>query len=394
MEKDDKFRNWGVRMAYTILVVDDVAFNRTVLKAALKDMEDVEFTDAVNGVQALEVMESADISLVILDLMMPEKNGFDVLRDMRQDHRLKDIPVIVYSAMDEIDSISEALSLGAYDYFTKPLKPKQMNVILPMKVKNAIQLYEQQKTIQALNEKMSLEMLLANVFQQSLLKERQSFAAADMYGKFIPCHEVGGDFYDCVEYGEDLWFIMADVSGYGVAAAMLSSMLKVEFQHCVQQFQYPNDVLRHLNNVFCNLTKSNYCLTAFVGLIKDKTLWYSNAGQSYPVFFQSAKNEAAILRESSASIGLVENEEYELHQTPIAAGDIVVTYTEGLLENKLDRAGGADSVYEELSGCVINRKHLLLERPTEFFETIFQLFGDATDKKTKTDMAMMVLCAK
>ncbi len=379
-------------MAYTILVVDDVAFNRTVLKAALKDMEDVSFADAVNGVQALEMMETNDVSLVILDLMMPEKNGFDVLREMRQDHRLKDIPVIVYSAMDEIDSISEALSLGAYDYFTKPLKPKQMNVILPMKVKNAIQLYEQQKTIQTLNEKMSLEMLLANVFQQSLLKERQSFANADMYGKFIPCHEVGGDFYDCIEYGDSLWFIMADVAGYGVAAAMLSSMLKVEFQHCVQQFKYPNEVIRHINNVFCNLTKSNYSLTAFVGLIKEGTLWYSNAGQSHPVFFRAKTQTAETLQESSQNIGMIADEEYEQHEVSVAKGDLIVTYTEGLLENKV--ANDLGSVYEDLSTCVVSHKELLENRSPEFFEAIFQLFGNAANKKVKTDMAMMVIAVK
>lgn len=379
-------------MAYTILVVDDVAFNRTVLKAALKDMEDVTFTDAVNGVQALEIMETEEISLVILDLMMPEKNGFDVLREMRQDHKLKDVPVIVYSAMDEIDSISEALSLGAYDYFTKPLKPKQMNVILPMKVKNAIQLYEQQKTIQALNEKMSLEMLLANVFQQSLLKERQSFGAADMYGKFIPCHEVGGDFYDCLEAGENLWFIMADVAGYGVAAAMLSSMLKVEFQHCVQQFQYPNEVIRHINNVFCNLTKSNYSLTAFVGLIKEGKLWYSNAGQSHPVFFRAATKSTETLHESSQNIGMIADEEYELHDLDVATGDLIVSYTEGLLENKI--ANDCGSIYEDLSACVIDYKDMLEERSTEFFEAVFQLFGNAANKKVKTDMAMMVIAVK
>lgn len=379
-------------MAYTILVVDDVAFNRTVLKAALKDMEDVSFADAVNGVQALEMMEADDVSLVILDLMMPEKNGFDVLREMRQDTRLKDIPVIVYSAMDEIDSISEALSLGAYDYFTKPLKPKQMNVILPMKVKNAIQLYEQQKTIQALNEKMSLEMLLANVFQQSLLKEHQSFECADMYGKFIPCHEVGGDFYDCLEYDDNLWFIMADVAGYGVAAAMLSSMLKVEFQHCIQQFQYPNEVIRHINNVFCNLTKSNYSLTAFVGLIKNGKLWYSNAGQSHPVFFHAETKTAEILKESSQNIGIVANEEYEQYELSVEKGDLIVTYTEGLLENKI--ANDFGSVYEDLSSCVISYKDMLEEHSPEFFEAVFQLFGNAANKKVKTDMAMMVIAVK
>lgn len=379
-------------MGYNILVVDDISFNRTVLKSALRDMEDVTFYEASNGEQALDMLVEHEISLLVLDLMMPGKNGFDVLRDMRSTASFRDIPVIVYSAIDEIDSISEALELGAYDYFTKPLKPKQMNVILPLKVRNALKNYEQQKTIQGLNEKIKVEMLMANVLQQSLLHEEQDMPDGIMYGKYVPCHEIGGDFYDCAQLGENLWFIMADVSGYGVPAAMLSSMLKVEFHHCIRSLESPDAVMRYINNTFCQFTQGNYCLTAFVGLIRHKELWYSNAGQPYPFLWSSATESMRILRESSFTLGMVEDEVFGLNHCSLQTGDIILSYTDGLLEDKVIH--GSQGVYEDLANCFKSYRHIIQESPAQFFEIMFRLFGNSVTKSVKNDMAMMLICLK
>lgn len=379
-------------MVNNILIVDDIAFNRTLMRAALKDMENVEFYEAVNGVQALEVLQARECSLVILDLMMPEKNGFEVLAEMNMSNTLKHIPVIVYSAMDKIDYISQALELGAYDYFTKPIKPRQMNVILPMKVKNALRNYSQQKTIQSLNEKMRLDLLLANLFQQSLLKEKAELSMVDMYGKYVPYQEIGGDFYECVQLGDEVWFIMADVSGYGVAAAMLSSMLKMEFQHAIQLLSMPDKVLQHMNNVFCKITQGNYCLTAFVGLIRKQQMWYSNAGQPYPIIYKEQTQTVDVLRESSFTIGMIEDEQYGLHQIEIAPGDILMAYTDGLLECKV--VCDSENVYDDLADCFSSYKQIIRENPMEFFEVVFRLFGNAENKKVNSDMAVMLICMK
>lgn len=379
-------------MGHNVLIVDDIAFNRTLMRAALRDMENVEFIEAVNGTQALEIMERKECHLVILDLMMPEKNGFEVLTEMRMNNRLRDIPVIVYSAKDDVDYISQALELGAYDYFTKPIKPKQMNVILPMKVKNALNSYEQQKTIQGFNEKMRLDLLLANVFQQSLLKEKQDFPLVTMYGKYVPSQEIGGDFFECVQMGDEVWFIMADVSGYGVSAAMLSSMLKMEFQHAIQLLSMPDKILQHMNNVFCKITQGNYCLTAFVGLIRSRQLWYSNAGQPYPLIYKEQTQTVDILSESSFTLGMIEDEQYGLYQIELEAGDVLMTYTDGLLEYKV--ASDSIRIYDDLANCFSSYKEIVRENPSEFFEILFRLFGNAVNKKVNNDMAVMLIYVK
>lgn len=379
-------------MGCKILVVDDVTVNRAIMKVALESIENVEFIDAVNGVEALEIVNAQEISLVILDLMMPLKDGFEVLKEMKSTPVLCDIPVIVYSGNEDVESVTEALQLGAYDYFTKPLKPREMKVILPMKAKNALKSYEQQKTIQALNLKMQVDLLMAHIFQQSLLSEKQQMSNAVMYGKYVPSQDIGGSFYECMQIDDAVWFIMADVSGDGVSAAMLSSMLKMEFEHCIKILHSPEKVLRVMNHTFCKITQSDYELTAFVGMIRDNVLSYSNAGHSYPLVFNKEEQSMKVLRESSSTLGMMSEEKYSLHKMNMSLGDIIVTYTQGLIENKvmIDSLG----VYDDLANCFFNCKHMIDEDIAGFFAVMFQLFGNRGHQAVSGDMAMMLVCVK
>ncbi|TWH46718.1 CXXX repeat peptide modification system protein [Sporomusa sp. KB1] len=128
-------------MAYQILLVDDVLLNRKVVTVALSGLPDVAFLEAADGVNALKVIHSETINLIILDLIMPgEVAGFDVLREIKASVLYKHIPIIVYSAVSDTASIKQALELGAYDYLIKPLKPQELQTILPEKVKDALQL--------------------------------------------------------------------------------------------------------------------------------------------------------------------------------------------------------------------------------------------------------------
>lgn len=379
-------------MGYKILVVDDIAVNRAVVRLALETIENVEFIDAVNGVEALEIVIEQEIDLVILDLMMPIKDGFEVLTEMKKTPSLWDIPVIVYSANEDVESVSEALELGAYDYFTKPLKPREMKIILPMKAKNALKSYDQQRIIQELNLKLKVDLLMANILQQSLLSEKQEMSNAQMYGKYIPVQEIGGDFYDCMQIDNTVWFIMADVSADGVSAAMLSSMLKMEFQHCIRNLDSPEKVLRFMNNTFCKITQNDYSLTAVVGMIRDDVFWYSNAGQPYPLVYNATEDKMEVLRESNSILGIVEDERYSLHKVDIAPGDIIITYNQGLIEDKVmsDSVG----VYDDLANCFLSYRHVIDEDVVEFFTIMFRLFGNGTKVEPSDDMAMMLVAIK
>lgn len=144
-------------MAYEILIADDILINRRVIKTALKDIGDVIFHEAEDGNAAMRYVLEKDINLIILDLMMPEKNGFEVLHELKYTEKYRLVPVIIYSVLDDIDNIHRALEMGAYDYFTKPLTVEQVKTVLPFKVKNAIESYEQKKLLLEVNKQLEEE---------------------------------------------------------------------------------------------------------------------------------------------------------------------------------------------------------------------------------------------
>ena len=106
-----------------ILVVDDIEDNRYALTRRLKREGYERVIEATNGREALDKLESENVDLVLLDIMMPEIDGFEVLRRMRADTRLRHVGVIIISASEELESIVKAVELGAEDYIPKPFNP-------------------------------------------------------------------------------------------------------------------------------------------------------------------------------------------------------------------------------------------------------------------------------
>lgn len=136
-----------------ILLVDDVLLNRKVVKVALGGLPNMTFLEATDGVNALEVIHSQPIALVILDLVMPGNvTGFDILREVKASVLYKHIPVIVYSAIADTASIKQALELGAHDYLVKPLKPQELQSVLPEKVRDALKNSENSKDSQSTSQ--------------------------------------------------------------------------------------------------------------------------------------------------------------------------------------------------------------------------------------------------
>ena len=106
-----------------LLVVDDVEDNRFALSRRLARQGYLNVTTAADGQQALELLNSKPFDLVLLDIMMPNVNGYEVLAEMKASEGLRHIPVIMISAVDEIDSVIRCIELGAEDYLPKPFNP-------------------------------------------------------------------------------------------------------------------------------------------------------------------------------------------------------------------------------------------------------------------------------
>jgi phosphoserine phosphatase RsbU/P len=378
-----------------ILIVDDMPVNRKLMKKVLSDtVGDITFIDAEDGFQALECLDRYDIDLVILDLMMPGKDGFEVLADMRKNLWHRDIPVIVNSAISDMESIKKTLELGAMDYFTKPITPEQMKVIIPLKANNALKFYEQRKKLKEINRRMENELKIASILQRSLIKIQDDYQRIRVYQKYMACDELGGDLFDLVEMGAKDWFMIADITGHGVAASLVASMLKVVFNHAIQFNSDPAAVLEEINSTFFRLLVDNtdLCFSVFVGLVEGDTITFANAGHPYPILITHDPNEWKMLETNGFLIGLMDDTDYENRTITWNPGEAILTYTDGMFENPQEP--------EEMKGfqSVILHARLLekeaLNHPESFMDKLLASFGKVDLEHLDDDIAMMYMIRK
>lgn len=134
-----------------ILIVDDVEANRFVLRDIISDMG-YQPVLTENGMQALKMMQHMKIQLIVLDIAMPEMDGYEVCQRLKENPETREIPVIFISAFDEPDDIVKGFSVGGEDYITKPFIPEVVKARVGMHLK----LYEANRNIQEINRQLQV----------------------------------------------------------------------------------------------------------------------------------------------------------------------------------------------------------------------------------------------
>ncbi|MFB1009789.1 MAG: response regulator [Sulfurospirillum sp.] len=139
---------------YNVLIVDDVSDNIKVAMNILKE-NNYNFSFALNGKQALEIIKTKSFDIVLLDIMMPHMNGFEVCEYLKRDPQTQDIPVIFLTAKADLDSLAKGFKVGAVDYITKPFYADE----LISRVKTHIELYRAKKVLQQNNLDLHVKIL-------------------------------------------------------------------------------------------------------------------------------------------------------------------------------------------------------------------------------------------
>ena len=210
-----------------ILVVEDNDDNVYTLKLHL-DLEGyIDVETARDGEEAIARLKTDTFDLVLLDVMMPKIDGFQVLIWLKDQARLRDLPVIMISALTELNSMARCIELGAVDYLLKPFNP----VLLKARLGATLEKKRLRDEIDAHLARLQEELDAARRLQMAMVP--QSFPAPssdfpiDLCASMEPAREVGGDLYDffLTEDGM-LCFLVGDVSGKGMAAALFMARTK------------------------------------------------------------------------------------------------------------------------------------------------------------------------
>jgi serine phosphatase RsbU (regulator of sigma subunit) len=321
-----------------LLVVDDTEVNRDLLNRRLAALGH-SIATAENGRQALEILGRGGIDLVLLDIMMPEMDGFEVLERMRADAALSRVPVIMISAVDEIESVARAIELGAADYLPKPFN----TVVLRARVGATLEKKRLQDAERQHARALERELEIGRQIQRDFLPESLPAPAGwDIAAAFHPARQVAGDFYDAfaLEDGR-VALVIGDVCDKGVGAALFMALFRsllrshAELHGAGTPAAPAARSIVALTNDYIARThgRSNMFATIFFGILDPATgaLAWVNGGQEPPVL---RRRGGAIerLAPTGPAVGAMPGMEFTARTTELARGDLLLAFTDGASE--------------------------------------------------------------
>ena len=323
-----------------ILVVDDVAENRDLLLRRLQRLGLTHIDQAENGIEALAALDKTAYDLMLLDIMMPLMDGFAVLDALRAQGRVTDLPIIVISAMNELDAVVRCIELGAEDFLFKPFNPVMLRArVLASLEKKSLRdktRDELRRKQIELNEARTLQLALVPPPYHEVHGERP--VAFDVH--LEPAKEVGGDLVDHFRIDDDLVaFLIGDVSDKGAGAALMMARTHSMFRSLATRpdaralFADPANAMTMVNTALAANNSSCMFVTLFLGTLDPATLQltYVRAGHVPP--FQ--RNGSAVKRLDGAGgppLGLVEGLRYKQHAVVLSQDDSLLVLTDGFSE--------------------------------------------------------------
>src|ERR1017187_823093 len=219
----------GLGQPASILVVDDAPANLQVLTGMLKD-RGYKTRPVPSGKLSLQAAKAHRPDLILLDINMPEMNGYEVCEHLKADEQLKGIPVIFISALTEQLDKVKAFAIGGVDYLTKPFQMEELHARVETHLKLRrlqIELEEYSQHLELARERIQLDLELARGVQRGFLPLRlPEVPGYEFFAHYEPAYEVGGDYYDFILLPRRrVAVLLGDVAGKGVVAALLMAKL-------------------------------------------------------------------------------------------------------------------------------------------------------------------------
>jgi serine phosphatase RsbU (regulator of sigma subunit) len=359
-----------------ILLVEDNLVARLTAVRVL-DQQGHTVVEAYNGQEALTRLHAEPFDLVLLDVLMPELDGFETLARIKQDPNLRHLPVIMITAVDDMESVVRCIELGADDYLPKPFNPTLLQARLSASLEKKRLRDQEQLYLKGLER----EFEIARDIQVGFLPDTlPSWPGWEIAAQLQPAREVAGDFYDVFELPEGrLGLVISDVCDKGVGAALFMTLFRSLIRAAANLTFYigPNglaaqseaslllNTITFTNNYIARTHgKANMFATMFFGVLNPATglLSYINAGHESPLVLNAAELKAE-LKSTGPAVGLAPDLPFAVQEIQMAAGDVLFAYTDGLTDAKSP------------SGEFLGRDRLLtlLRQPTDSLHKLMKM---------------------
>ncbi len=314
-----------------VLLVDD---NPTNLQVLFQTLEGRGYNQLVakNGETALAIAGKAHPHLILLDIMMPGMDGYEVCRQLKADPTTQEIPVIFLSALGDTKDKVQGLNLGAVDYITKPFQPEEVIA----RVNTHLTIYRLKREVQEKRDELEHELQLVAEEQRNLLPHRlPQIEGLKLAAHYETSRYAGGDYYDIIQLPDDRWgFMMADAAGHSTSAAVLVAMTCALLRSLPEPPVEPDKVLKSINTHLCDLSDDNFITALYtVYDAKSHTLSIARAGHPPPILYRPENGKAIELPcKGVFPMAIDPYGDVPLTKTKLQAGDRMLLYTDGITE--------------------------------------------------------------
>jgi sigma-B regulation protein RsbU (phosphoserine phosphatase) len=346
----------------TLLLVDDNPTNLQVLRQALQGM-DCKMLFAKNGERALSIAAEGHPSLILLDIMMPGIDGFEVCRRLKSDAATEDIPVIFLSALVDTQDKVKGLQLGAVDYVSKPFQPEEVKA----RVDTHLTIHRLRREVQDQKDQLEHELEVVSEVQRRLLpKQLPEIKGLHLAAHYATSRFAGGDYYDILKLPDNQWgFMVADAEGHSAPAAVLMAMTCSLLHSYSGPPTDPAEVLTYINQTMCKVADPSFVTALYAVFDADqRTLRFARAGHPPPMLYRREENKSVELAGKGVfPLGIYPYDQIPVHETRLGSGDRLLLYTDGVTE-RFDMEGNAYGENRLLGGLAadaVNNPRLILD---------------------------------
>jgi len=320
-----------------ILVADDDATSRKLLTRILT-RAGFDCTEAPDGIEALNLLQADPPSLLLLDYDMPGMDGAEVLKRLRRDGNaaVAQIPAIMLTGHGGEESEVLCLEAGADDFVTKPINDAVLRARIDTQLRlrsMRSQLQEQNDELEAWRRNLERDLEAARLTQQSLIPQKPPVLPGwEIAACYRPVIQVGGDIYGWLRMadGRTLFWI-ADATGHGASAALLTTLAKLLFHHGTAENNQPAEIMEAVNNDFRSIFGARSFMTAMCVALDPATGRASVVGAGHPpLLVARSSGPTESVGSSAPPLGLLERSEFVETTLDLEPGDGFLLYTDGI----------------------------------------------------------------
>jgi sigma-B regulation protein RsbU (phosphoserine phosphatase) len=313
-----------------VLLVDDAKANLDILVEGLK--ADHKLSLALNGEMALQIAARTPPDLVLLDIVMPGLDGYEVCRRLRRMPETAEVPIMFLSSLEEVQNKTRGFEAGANDYLTKPFEMLEVKA----RVRS---LLKAKAYSDAVKEQIAGELRVAREIQMGMVPH--DFSAAERafhveFGALLePAREVGGDLYGvCAAAPGRLVVFLGDVSGKGIPASMFMVRAISLARLLAREIAEPDRILARLNDELSADNPSGMFVTFLCAVFEPDSghLTLANAGHCRPVLLRAGAPPQWAVQYLGTALGFESGLEFQRTELELSDGDALIFYTDGVSE--------------------------------------------------------------